>query len=77
MAITMKKIIIKVGSVTYAMKARSILQRYGYRAQIIKTAKPQKNEGCGYSVSVIDPPPNILEILQHEGIQATESKWVT
>ena len=77
MAIRMKKIIIKVGSVTYAMKARSVLLRYGYRAQIIKTAQPRKNEGCGYSVAVFDPPADILDILRQEGIPVSESKWAT
>lgn len=42
----------KVGSVTYAMKAKSILQQYGMRARVIKTVSEKKNEGCGYSVSV-------------------------
>lgn len=73
----MKKLMIKVGSVTYAMKARNALQRYGLRVQIMKTAKPQKNEGCGYSVVVLNPQVNVGEILRREGIEALESKWVT
>jgi len=63
----MKKMRIKVGSVTYAMKAKAVLQRYGLRVQIIKTAKPMKNEGCGYSLVVPATDLNVAEILRRSG----------
>ena len=71
----MKKVILKVGSVTYAMKAKSILQRHGMRASVIKAVSTKKNEGCGYSVAVENPYQNIGEILRREGIVVTEMKW--
>lgn len=73
----MKKIRIKVGSVTYAMKAKAVLQRYGLRVQIIKTAKPMKNEGCGYSLVVPATDLNVAEILRREGVSTLEMKWET
>lgn len=72
----MKKMIIKVGSVTYAMKAKNTLQRNGMRAQIMKTVSTKKNEGCGYSVSVENPIRNVGELLRREGIAVSEMKWV-
>lgn len=71
----MKKVIIKVGSVTYAMKAKNILQQYGMRAKVIKTVSTKKNVGCGYSVSVENPKQNVAELLRREGITVSEMKW--
>ena len=71
----MKKVIIKVGSVTYAMKAKNILQQYGMRAKVIKTVSTKKNEGCGYSFSVENPKQNVAELLRREGITVSEMKW--
>lgn len=71
----MKKVIIKVGSVTYAMKAKNILQQYGMRAKVIKTVSTKKHEGCGYSVSVENPKQNVAELLRREGITVSEMKW--
>ncbi|MGN0570572.1 MAG: putative Se/S carrier-like protein [Candidatus Fimenecus sp.] len=71
----MKNVTIKVGSVTYAMKAKNILQHYGMRAKVIKTVSTKKNEGCGYSVLVENPKQNIGELLRREGIAVSEMKW--
>lgn len=71
----MSQMIIKVGSVTYAMKGKSILQGYGIRAQVVKTPKPQKNEGCGYSLIVRNPPMNVPELLRRSGIDILDAKW--
>ncbi len=73
----MKKLTVKVGSVTYAMKAKSALQRYGLRVKIIKTAKPMKNEGCGYSIVVPETDLNVAEILRRESVDVHEMKWET
>ena len=62
----MRQMVIKVGSVTYAMKGRNVLQGYGIRARVVKTPKPQKNEGCGYSVLVENPQVNVAALLQRE-----------
>ena len=71
----MKKMRIKVGSVTYAMKAKDVLWQYGLRVQVIKTAKPMKNEGCGYSLVVPATDLNVTDILRRAGVGALEVKW--
>lgn len=73
----MKKMQIKVGSVTYAMKAKDVLRQYGLRVQIIKTAKPMKNEGCGYALVVPATDLNVADILRRAGVEALEVKWET
>lgn len=73
----MQKLLIQVGSVTYAMKAKSVLQRHGLHASVIKTANPKKNEGCGYSVSVENPQVNVAVLLQRENIDILGTKWAT
>lgn len=73
----MKKMRIKVGSVTYAMKAKDVLRQYGLRVQIIKTAKPMKNEGCGYALVVPATDLNVADILRRAGVEALEVKWET
>ncbi len=42
---------IKFSSVTHALKAREIIENFGYRAKINKNTNPTKNEGCGYSIN--------------------------
>lgn len=71
----MRQMVIKVGSVTYAMKGRNVLQGYGIRARVVKTPKPQKNEGCGYSLVLRDPPMNVSEILRRAGVEVLDAKW--
>ncbi len=72
----MRKISIKVGSVTYAVKAKNILQRHGMRAQIHKIVGTSQNEGCAYSVTVLNPQLNVGELLRREGVAVGEMKWV-
>ncbi len=73
----MRKLLIQVGSVTYAMKAKSVLQANGLRASVVKTANPKKNEGCGYSVAVEDPKVNVAVLLQREHVEILGTKWAT
>ncbi len=73
----MRKLLIQVGSVTYAMKAKAVLQQNGLHASVIKTANPKKNEGCGYSVSVENPQVNVAALLQRENIDILGTKWAT
>lgn len=72
----MNKLIIKVGSVTFALKAKDILQNRGIRAQIKKTSNPSKGEGCGYSVVVPDATESVIGILRLSGIEILETVWV-
>ncbi|MBO5577166.1 MAG: DUF3343 domain-containing protein [Ruminococcus sp.] len=50
----MKKILITMTSVTYAMKAKKLLNAMGIYCEIERTPKI-KGSGCGYSIRVKDP----------------------
>lgn len=65
----MKKIGIKVGSVTLAVKGRELLMNNGFRAYITRNPHPEKDEGCGYIIFVINYNINCLNILNDNGIK--------
>ena len=73
----MRKLLIQVGSVTYAMKAKAVLQRNGLHASVVKTANQKKDEGGGYSVLVENPQVNVAALLQRENIDILGMKWAT
>ena len=57
-------LIIKVGSITNAQRARATLIKKGFKPQIKRIENPTKEDGCGYAVEVYsqdDAPINILE----------------
>ena len=62
---------IKVGSVTYAMKGRDLLQRNGYKAYLTRNPHPQEDEGCGYVIYVNNIDKRCFDILKRNGIKVT------
>ncbi len=59
--------IIMLQSITYATKARNILQKFGIRADITKTPKSFSDNGCGYSLVVPDKGDIALRLLNEKG----------
>ena len=49
---TMNKAIVKFSSVTYALKAKGLVENYGGKAIIRKNRKATVGEGCGYSLVI-------------------------
>lgn len=49
---TMNKAIVKFSSVTYALKAKGLVENYGGKAIIRKNRKATAGEGCGYSLII-------------------------
>ena len=66
----MKQIVeLSVGSVTFAMRAKHILQRAGIRVFITRISSV-RNEGCGYTVTVAVQDKNKTEqLLKQHGIR--------
>ncbi len=60
---------IKVGSVTYAMKGRDLLQKQGYKAYLTRNPNPLDDEGCGYVIYVNNIDNKVFNILKRNGIQ--------
>ncbi len=54
-------------SITYAMKAKRLLNDKGIYCEIVRTPK-NLGTGCGYSLSVNKDPKEIVRILEQNGI---------
>lgn len=63
-----RKYIIALSSITYAIKAKNLLNSSGYYCEIQRTPK-DLSKGCGYSITVKDDINLILSILSSESIK--------
>ena len=63
----LKKTLITMTSITYAMKAKKLLNGLGIFCEIEKTPK-NAGSGCGYSLRVKDPPERITAQLDRLNI---------
>ena len=59
---------IKVGSLTFAMKGRDLLQKNGYKAYLTRNPNPETDEGCGYVIYVNNMDKRCFSILKAAGI---------
>lgn len=59
---------IKVGSLTYAMKGRDVLQKNGYKAYLTRNPHPDEDEGCGYVIYVNNVDDKVYKILKNHNI---------
>lgn len=66
---------IAVSSITYAMKAKKLLNGMGYFCEVEKTPKGLST-GCGYSIRIKDNQDVILAILKKNGIKYGDSMSV-
>ncbi len=64
----MKYTLIAVSSITYAMKAKRLLNGMGHYCEIEKTPK-NLSSGCGYSIRVKDNTDIIFGLLKNNGIE--------
>lgn len=60
---------IKIGSVTNAQRAVSVLKRNNIKAQIIRMDNPQPGDGCGYMIKIGKEESEAVHILQNNGIR--------
>ena len=67
----MKRILLTVESITYAMKARKLLNSQGISATVIKN-DGAKNEGCRYGVEISSGEMmEAAKIMRENGIKYT------
>lgn len=71
----MGTLILKVGSVTYALKAKDILRSRGIKCGIRKTPDPRPGEGCGYSVLIPGGTKAEADALRLAGIGISRMLW--
>lgn len=64
----MSRQLIMVSSITYAMKAKSILKNKGIYVDISKTSKHSVQQGCGYGLILSKNVDKAVKILKENGI---------
>lgn len=64
--------LIAMTSITYAMKAKTLLNSQKIRCDIVRTPK-DFSSGCGYSIKVSGEISQIIEILRNNGIKWKEN----
>ena len=60
---------IKIGSVTNAQRAVSVLKKNRIKSQIIRMDNPQPGDGCGYMLKLRKEESGAVHILQNNGIR--------
>lgn len=60
---------IKVGSITNAQRAHSILQRNSVKAYVQRLENPQPGDGCGYVLKAEENGKNLIQILERNGVK--------
>ena len=71
----MKRHIISVGSITYAIKGRDVLRKRGYRAYTEKKTNGSGGVGCGYVIIVEGDTGHILSALNAAGIKILDISY--
>ena len=71
----MKKSLIAMTSITYAIKAKNLLNSKKLYCEIQNTPK-NLGSGCGYSIVVKESPDYIIEILKINNIPCKESMTI-
>lgn len=68
----MKKTLITMTSITYAMKAKQLLNRKKIYCEVERTPK-NVGSGCGYSIRIKDDPESIKRLLKDSSIPYKET----
>lgn len=64
----MKESLVFIGSVTYAMKVKDILNKNGVAAILKRIQKMSTEKGCSYGIYVIGNVEKARQILKNSGI---------
>ena len=65
----MKRFTITTGTVTYAIKAKDILKRNGYKAYVERVTSGNSSKGCLYAVIVESDSNSVIDMLRSAGIK--------
>jgi len=67
-----KRYIITTGTVTYAIKARDILRKNGFKAATERITSGAGSAGCGYAVIINENLDKAVDLLKKNGIKILE-----
>lgn len=65
----MQRKIVSVGSITFAIKGRDLLRKYGIKAYIERKTNPNGDTGCGYVIVAEGNGNQIVKLLKDAGIK--------
>lgn len=68
----MSKSVIRLTSVTYAIRAQKLLEQHGIRSYIKKLVKSLSVHGCGYGLEIAGDLGTAMQIIQAAGIRIVE-----
>ncbi len=60
---------IHVGSITNAMRGKSLLEKNGIQAYVHRASNPPDGDGCGYSLLVIGNLSQAQQVLKCNGVR--------
>ncbi len=60
---------IHVGSITNAMRGKSLLEKKGIRSYVHRASNPPDGDGCGYSLLVTDNIQQAEHVLRNGGVR--------
>lgn len=60
---------IHVGSITNAMRGRSLLEKQGIRAYLQRSSHPSEGDGCGYRLLVTGQAERAVHLLRENGVR--------
>lgn len=67
------KHLLLVSSITYAYKARHLLQQNWIKCGIVRTPEQYTKRGCGYSLVLREDPQRAVDILTRHGIKVLQT----
>ncbi len=66
----MKRMVLRLASITYAMKVSRILKRNNIMARVVKMSDIGVNTGCGYGIEIFEKDLyTVAAILRQEGLE--------
>ena len=64
----MKRYLIQVGTVTYAIKGRDLLRKKGFKVKIERKTD-ERTYGCGYAISLMGDKSEAVKLLRDNGVK--------
>lgn len=68
----MKQYRVSTGTITYALKGRDLLRRYGFKVRIERMSSGPESKGCGYTLVVSGDIAKAEALLRNAGIKILE-----
>lgn len=68
----MKQYRVSTGTITYALKGRDLLRRYGFKVRIERITFGPDSKGCGYTLVVLGDIAKAETLLRNAGIKILE-----